>query len=166
MNKNETGFTLIELMIVVAIIGILASVSISAYQNFTIRAQLAEGLTLAGPAKSAIAEFYSQSGNWPTGNQEAGLADELSIQGKYVGQLTVTDNQIEILFVNESHGAIQGKTITLTAFDNEGSVEWNCSSEGQIPSSQLPGSCRTIAGDDNAAGGDDGKDKDKDKDKG
>ena len=65
MNKNESGFTLIELMIVVAIIGILASISISAYQNYTIRAQLSEGLTLAGQAKQAVSEYYSQHGTKP-----------------------------------------------------------------------------------------------------
>ena len=182
MKKNESGFTLIELMIVVAIIGILASISISAYQNYTIRAQLSEGLTMAGQAKSAISEYYSQHGDWPNDNADAGLVNELVIQGKYVSHVKVTDNEIEIMFDNDSHGSIQGKTITLTAFHNDGSIGWTCSSEGQIPPSQLPASCRTAvaaggdAGDGDGAGdgggdggagdgGDDGGGKAKDKDK-
>ena len=138
MKKNESGFTLIELMIAVAIIGILASISISAYQNFTIRAQLAEGLTLAGQAKSAISEYYAENGDWPNNNEEAGLADELLVAGNYVGHVRITENEIEIMFDNEAHGAIRGRTLTLTASYNSGSVGWNCSSEGEIPNRQLP----------------------------
>ena len=70
MKKVQQGFTLIELMIVVAIIGILAAVAIPAYQDYTIRAQVSEGLTLAGQAKSAVSEYYSEHGAWPNGNED------------------------------------------------------------------------------------------------
>lgn len=142
MNK-QSGFTLIELMIVVAIIGILASLSMQAFQSYTIRAQVSEGLTMAARAKSAVAEYYAQTGDWPNDNDEAGLADKHDIVGNYVEHLSVGNNEIEIKYEEQSHDAIHGKKIYLTATDNGGGrILWTCTSDGDIPRSYLPSVCR------------------------
>ena len=73
LKSIQKGFTLIELMIVVAIIGILAAIAMPAYQDYTIRAQVSEGLTLAAAAKAAVAEFYANKGKWPSDNSAAGM---------------------------------------------------------------------------------------------
>jgi type IV pilus assembly protein PilA len=105
MRKQiQKGFTLIELMIVVAIIGILAAIAIPAYQNYTIRAQVTEGLTLAGGWKAAIAEYYSQNGTFPTCSSTTGgagcVAAAGATTGKYVGSVVVgpTAGQIVITY--------------------------------------------------------------------
>src|ERR1700733_14076789 len=99
MGKRNTGFTLIELMIVVAIIGILAAIAIPAYQDYVIRSQVSEGASLADGSKTAVGEFYNQTSRLPTNNASAGLATAASIVGKYVlsvdasnGRITATYN--------------------------------------------------------------------------
>ena len=87
--RKQQGFTLIELMIVVAIIGILAAIAIPAYQDYTIRAQVSEGLNLTGACKAAVTEFYQDTGGFPTDNTEAGLANAADIEGKYTVSVTV-----------------------------------------------------------------------------
>ncbi len=86
-RQLQSGFTLIELMIVVAIIGILAAIAIPAYQDYTKRAHVAEGMTLAGGSKTAIAEFYMSNGVFPSTNASAGLADAGTIIGNAVTAL-------------------------------------------------------------------------------
>jgi type IV pilus assembly protein PilA len=92
----QKGFTLIELMIVIAIIGILAAIAIPAYQNYTIRSQVTEGLSLADGWKTAISEYYAQNGAFPTGSTTAasGAANKISVtgvsSGKYVGSVAVS----------------------------------------------------------------------------
>ena len=104
----QKGFTLIELMIVVAIIGILAAIAIPAYQDYTIRAQVTEGLNLSGPLKAAIAESYANNGTWPADMTALGLTTT-SITGKYVTAVIVTNGAITITYGNKANTAIAAK---------------------------------------------------------
>jgi len=142
MKMTEKGFTLIELMIVVAIIGILASIAISAYQTYTIRAQVAEGLQLTGPLVTAVTSFHSDSGRFPADNAEAAVEPAASYRGKYVSSITVNGSVIEIQYGNEANAQINGETVNLSATDNNGSISWTCLSAGVISDTYLPTSCR------------------------
>ncbi len=148
MKKVQQGFTLIELMIVVAIIGILAAIAIPAYQDYTIRAQVSEGLNLAAGAKAAVTEFYQDRGVYPTDNVEAGLSAPGAITGNYVTSVTATSGLagglITVVYggAAPAHALIAGQTITLTATDNLGSISWLCQSGGVIADKHLPAACR------------------------
>jgi type IV pilus assembly protein PilA len=142
MKNKQHGFTLIELMIVVAIIGILASVAMSAYQNYIIRAQISEGLTLSSTTKVAMSEYFMDRGVWAGNNATAGVADKFDIKGKYVRSVDVDDNVIEIIYGNDAHNEIFDEIVWLTAISNNGSVSWTCTSGGVIPPKHLPASCR------------------------
>ena len=143
--KKQQGFTLIELMIVVAIIGILAAIAIPAYQDYTIRAQVSEGLNLAAGAKAAVSEYTMDRGAWPDDNQQAGLAiNATDINGSYVTSVGVVSEIITVTYGGSqpAHSAIAGQTITLTGTINAGSVEWDCASGGVIQAKHLPAACR------------------------
>ncbi len=144
--KKQQGFTLIELMIVVAIIGILAAIAIPAYSDYTIRAQVSEGLTLAGGAKAAVSEFTMDTGNFPTGNGTAGVSPATSISGKYTASVTVTTGLITVQYGaagSDAHPAIQGQTIVLSAVTTAGSVVWACpAASGNVLAKYRPATCR------------------------
>jgi type IV pilus assembly protein PilA len=140
--KKQQGFTLIELMIVVAIIGILAAIAIPAYQDYTIRAQVSEGLNLSGGAKAAATEFFQDRGTMPGSNTEAGLAASGQITGKYVASVAVVDEVITVTYGGDAHTTINGQAITLTAdTTSAGSVQWDCAGSGILPK-HLPAACR------------------------
>ncbi len=144
--KKQQGFTLIELMIVVAIIGILAAIAIPAYQDYTIRAQVSEGLNLSGGAKAAVTEYFQDRGALPTTNLEAGLALAAEIQGKYVSLVTVgAAGVISVTYGNDAHAIITGNVLALTPDTSQpGSVQWDCATgAGPIENKHLPSACRT-----------------------
>jgi type IV pilus assembly protein PilA len=147
MKNMQKGFTLIELMIVVAIIAILAAIAIPAYQNYLIRAQVSEGAVLTDGAKTAVAEYYSNLGTFPGSNISAGLpATVTSIVGKYVSQVDVGTDKgiIEAKFNNTTaNAAIQNSIFALSAFPGGGSVVWSCTNaKTSVPNIYLPESCR------------------------
>jgi type IV pilus assembly protein PilA len=130
MKTFQKGFTLIELMIVVAIIGILAAIAIPAYQDYTIRAQVSEGLSLASDIKAGVAEYTAQTGDWPADLVEAGLGASAVLgdkSGRYVESLDVTDGTITILFGRDANSKIVGSSMALQPLVNEnGDVVWAC----------------------------------------
>jgi len=139
--KKQQGFTLIELMIVVAIIGILAAIAIPAYQDYTIRAQVSEGLNLAAGSKTAVTEFYQDTGNWPADNTTAGVEAPANINGKYTTSVNIALASITVTYGSEANTNITGSTLTLTATDNVGAVEWDCTAG--FANKWLPAACRT-----------------------
>jgi type IV pilus assembly protein PilA len=143
MKSMQKGFTLIELMIVVAIIAILAAIAIPAYQDYLIRTQVSEGAVLTDGAKTAVSEFYSNTGNFPSNNASAGLAKNVSIAGKYVTQVDVetVKGQIQAKFGNQANTKIQGKFFILSAMTNAGSIAWSCT-KSDVDPKYLPTSCR------------------------
>ncbi len=149
----HAGFTLIELMVVVAIIGILAAIAIPAYQTYTVRAQVAEGLNLTEGAKTAIWDFYSQRGYYPASNASAGMVSPTSISGAYVQQLDIADGgahpgRVEIIYGNHANAAIQGKALYLSGSTGTDTLLWNCTiapggavAANAIAAAYLPHSC-------------------------
>lgn len=127
MRKVQQGFTLIELMIVVAIIGILASIAIPAYQDYTVRTQVTEGMNLAAEAKQTIGDFWSSRGRLPPNNASAGLAAAASITGNYVTNLTVNNGRITLTYGNRANSNINTKKLSLTPNQNQaGGLVWVC----------------------------------------
>lgn len=128
-QRNSPGFTLIELTIVVAIIGILASMAVSAYQTYTVRAQVEDGLSMAANAKVPVTDAYTTSGTAPVDRIAAGMsADPLDSRGDYVSQVTIANGRIDVTFGGpRAHAAIVGDTVSLTPYEtDDNSLAWRC----------------------------------------
>ncbi|HEZ4748272.1 TPA: pilin [Neisseria meningitidis] len=127
MNTLQKGFTLIELMIVIAIVGILAAVALPAYQDYTARAQVSEAILLAEGQKSAVTEYYLNHGIWPGNNTSAGVATSSKIKGKYVEKVEVAKGVITATMLSSGvNNEIKGRKLSLWAKRQDGSVKWFC----------------------------------------
>ncbi|HEZ3078679.1 TPA: pilin [Neisseria meningitidis] len=127
MNTLQKGFTLIELMIVIAIVGILAAVALPAYQDYTARAQVSEAILLAEGQKSAVTEYYLNHGKWPGDNSDAGVATSADIKGKYVQKVEVKNGVVTAEMKSSGvNKEIKGKKLSLWAKRQNGSVKWFC----------------------------------------
>jgi type IV pilus assembly protein PilA len=164
MNKAQKGFTLIELMIVIAIIGILAAIAIPQYQDYVTRSKVTEGLNLAAAAKTAVAETFQAKGSLPSGgNASYGLPSAASIVGTYVSSVSVaggtaqgTGGVITITY-GPADAHLSGKSLTLVPITNVGGVAWECGygtvtvngiTQGPnagttVPNKYLPQNCRS-----------------------
>ncbi|HEZ5560582.1 TPA: pilin [Neisseria meningitidis] len=166
MNTLQKGFTLIELMIVIAIVGILAAVALPAYQDYTARAQVSEAILLAEGQKSAVTEYYLNHGIWPGDNSDAGVASASDIKGKYVQKVEVAKGVITAQMASSNvNNEIKGKKLSLWAKRQAGSVKWFCGqpvtrtanntandevtaandNNGKINTKHLPSTCRDAA---------------------
>ena len=129
MKQIHTGFTLLEMMIVIAIIGIVAAVAIPSYQDYTVRSQVAEGINLASAAQAAIAETYLYRGTAPANREAAGLsAAATNTQGRYVAQLEIVDGEVIITYGNDANASnLAGQTLVMTPhLTAEDSIIWQC----------------------------------------
>ncbi|ENW2709096.1 pilin [Neisseria gonorrhoeae] len=160
MNTLQKGFTLIELMIVIAIVGILAAVALPAYQDYTARAQVSEAILLAEGQKSAVTEYYLNHGEWPENNGDAGVASSDKIKGKYVQKVEVAKGVVTAQMASSNvNKEIKNKKLSLWAKRQDGSVKWFCGqpvkradkadndavtadTAGKIETKHLPSTCR------------------------
>ena len=142
----QKGFTLIELMIVVAIIAILAAIAISQYQDYVIRSQVSEGSSLADGMKTAVAEFYNNTGRMPGSNASAGLAASTSIVGNYVSQVDSAGGPIVATYSStaprKANSAINGQTLTFSPITSAGSITWECNKSAGMQDKWVPQICR------------------------
>jgi len=129
MMHRCRGFTLIELMIVVAIIGILASLALSAYQTYSVRAQVSEGINFAAAAKVSIVDAYTNGGVAPANRAAAGMTPlATDSQGSYVSSVEVTDGRVDVTFGGPlAHQDIIGQTVSVTPYETPGNtIIWRC----------------------------------------
>ncbi|EMT4569811.1 pilin, partial [Neisseria gonorrhoeae] len=156
----QKGFTLIELMIVIAIVGILAAVALPAYQDYTARAQVSEAILLAEGQKSAVTEYYLNHGKWPSDNSAAGVASASDIKGKYVQKVEVNNGVVTATMASSNvNKEIKDKKLSLWGRRQDGSVKWFCGrpvqraanadnddvtadDDGKIDTKHLPSTCR------------------------
>ena len=143
------GFTLIELMIVIAIIGVLAAIAIPAYQDYTIRSQVSEGLTLSSAVQAAVIDYWDQTGNWPTAITGGGTALNYSAapSGNYVTSITTTAGAITIVFGNRVNSVISGQQLSLNIWlTTAQDPAWVCgnSTNSPVGSTQVGGGTTNI----------------------
>ena len=142
MKSDQNGFTLIELMIVVAIIAILAAIAIAQYQDYAIRSQVAEAASLADGTKTAVAEFTNNYGRFASTNESVGLAPSNEIVGRYVDDVNVADGIIDVTLGGQAHAHIQGGHLLFSAVTHGGSIEWICNRSNTLNEKYVPPACR------------------------
>jgi len=147
MKSIQKGFTLIELMIVVAIIAILAAISISQYQDYVIRSQVGEASSLSDGIKTAVAEFYQNHGTFPTNNTSAGLAKNVSISGSYVSSVDFQGSGTTTGVIKAAMGGPRANSkipntmiLIFSPITHAGSIEWKCKS-ATLPQRWCASSC-------------------------
>lgn len=143
MKKVQAGFTLIELMIVVAIIGILAAIALPAYQDYTIRSQVSEGLSLGSGLKVQVADVFADSGDMTDANSGTnGIPAAADVVGKYVSQVEVADGLITATMGGDANAAVNGDTLQISPVTHAGSIEWVCKRGTISADKYVPAACR------------------------
>lgn len=140
-SHKQEAFTLVEIMIVIAIIGILAMIAIPAYNDFTVRSKVSEGFTLASNAKTSVMEYYLTEGSWPSNNSVAGMPSADQIKGEFVKSVAVDGDQIIVTFGEQAGDNLANHSLLMTAKDNVGSITWSCQGKN-IDNKFLPPNCR------------------------
>jgi len=137
MKSIQKGFTLIELMIVVAIIGILAAIAIPAYQDYTVRSQVTEGMNLASAVETGAAEYFANVGSFPTSLSLAGISATPS--GKYVGSIAIVSGGIQVNYGNQVNAVVTGQSLYITPYlSANNDIVWVCGNHTVPSGASIP----------------------------
>jgi len=146
MRKIQQGFTLIELMIVVAIVGILAAIAIPSYQDYTVRSKITEGINAVDAAKTSVSEFYTSQGHMPNSAASAGITSPSTniIQGLTYAQASTNNATLSLAFKAVGGSMTAGQTLVYAGYGSSTGVTWTCTNgaSGQIQSKYKPANCR------------------------
>jgi len=130
-------------LFLVAVVGVIAGISIPAYNDYTVRAQVSEGLSLAGGAKVAVTEYHQEHQFFPVDNVTAGLPDPQQLSGAYTESITVDDGEIVVRYGNQAHEILDGQELQLMpVIGDGGAINWSCSARTEIAAKHLPAACR------------------------
>lgn len=142
MKTLSKGFTLLELMAVIAVIGILLAIALPTYADYSARSKVTEGISLAGAAKTAVSEYRLSTSQWPSDNAAAGLPAAASITGNDVGSVTVSGAGLITVKFLSMDPALNDKTLVLTPSYSGGSMTWSCNTGSTLEEQYLPADCR------------------------